>query len=126
MKTLIRRTGVDGVRKLMNKVANHGSVADVNDSTLAMWKHAGAAFAERCRDWEHLPGCEYATHGTSNLLSTNTEGHMVCSCGLGKFPGGYKPNIPIWKELKKHCVRVAISPFFYTPMAEGSIEDRKD
>ncbi|KAJ9609426.1 hypothetical protein H2200_005753 [Cladophialophora chaetospira] len=105
--------------KLWNNLVGRLPVFEVDEDTFAFWQHAGAAFAERCRNWEHLPTCEYATKGTSNLLYNKDDENMICSCGLGKFPDDFKPDAPIWKDMAKHCVRVAISPFFCVPMVEG-------
>ena len=127
VSTLVQRIGDDRAVDLLDAMAYQGGpVFEADESTLELWQHAGAAYAERCRDWEHSKACEYATHDTPDLLTTNDEGNMVCSCGLGKFPKGYHPDIPVWKDIAKHCVRVAISPFFYNPLVESEIKETGD
>jgi hypothetical protein len=97
-----------------------GIAWDIEQATFLAWKHAVAAYVERCREWEHNSACEYATAGKSVPLSVEPWKSPVCSCGLGKFPKDYMPELPFWNEIAKYCVRVAISPIYHVPLVEKS------
>ncbi|KIX95449.1 uncharacterized protein Z520_08966 [Fonsecaea multimorphosa CBS 102226] len=109
--------------ELVIRMQNNGPVFEVDDDELALWKYAAAAFAERCRDWEHTERCEYSSSNTSTVPAPSFDGAVVCSCGLGRFPQGYKPDVPVWTSIAKHCVRVAISPCYAVPLVEKIFDD---
>jgi hypothetical protein len=94
----------------------------VDNDELLLWKHAVPAFVERCRDWKHAPSCEYSADGASVPLSVNFGEQFVCSCGLGKFPAGYSPKVPLWNYVAKFCVRAAITPCFSVPFVDESVD----
>lgn len=96
----------------------------VDDEELILWKHAAAAFIERCRGWEHASSCEYAAHGASVPLSIKLGDDFVCSCGLGRFPKDYGPGVPLWDNVARYCVRAAIAPCFSVPFVENSVDLR--
>ncbi|EXJ58996.1 hypothetical protein A1O7_06427 [Cladophialophora yegresii CBS 114405] len=104
--------------KLLQHSAGMGIAWDIEQATFRAWNHAVAAFVERGREWEHGPGCEYAATGASIPLSVEAGKSPVCSCGLGKFPEDYMPELPFWKDIAKYCVRVAICPIYYSPLVE--------
>lgn len=94
----------------------------VDNDELCMWKHALPAMVERCRDWNHKPSCEYKTSGQIPV-SVEFGQQLLCSCGRGKFPPGYKTAFPgIWNKLSKYAVRAAIAPPFPVPFVERSLE----
>ncbi|KIW31445.1 uncharacterized protein PV07_03095 [Cladophialophora immunda] len=111
------------VRDLLTQMENKATVFHGDDATLALWKYAAAAFAERCRDWEHTATCEYALPSPSIVPTADADGNILCSCGLGKFPRDYKPDVPVWESVAKYCVRVAIPPSYSVPLVERVIPD---
>ncbi|KAH0843174.1 MYND finger family protein [Fonsecaea pedrosoi] len=115
--------GTRKAQKILAQIQKAGTTYEVDSTTRTLWENAVAAFVERCRDWEHTAMCEYAAQGTSTVPTPKVDGNIVCSCGLGKFPQGYKPDVPGWTHLAKHCVRMAISPSFSVPMVEKVIEE---
>jgi hypothetical protein len=46
------------------------------------------------------------------------ERRTLCRCREGRFTANFRPDAPIWDEVKQHCVRVVISPFFYVPILD--------
>lgn len=98
----------------------------VDEKELELWKHALPAMVERCRSWQHKPSCEYAKTGKMPI-STEFAKEFLCSCGRGKFPPGYKVDLPtsLWTKASKHAVRAAISPCFSVPLIEPPF-DMKD
>ncbi|KAI1161159.1 hypothetical protein F5B18DRAFT_674905 [Nemania serpens] len=89
----------------------------VNDAELRLWRYTLPAYVERCRDWAHRDGCEYAISG-SIPLSTDNGKRVLCTCGVGKFPPNFIRNVPGWSVLSKYAVRAAISPAFWAPFAD--------
>jgi hypothetical protein len=86
-----------------------------DEDEVKFWKHLLPAFAERCRQWQHKPSCEYKSTGRIPL-STESDKHYVCSCGLGVFPENYLKDIKGSKDLLKHAVRVAVPIIFSSPI----------
>jgi hypothetical protein len=82
-----------------------------------LWLHMLPAYVERCRTWEHLPGCEYTAKRWIPLRDT-----VLCSCGEGIFPDNYMPDslhkAPMWELIAKRATRAAISPWFASPLVE--------
>lgn len=95
----------------------------VDEKELELWKHALPAMVERCRSWHHKPSCEYAKIGNIPITTEFAE-QFLCSCGRGKFPPGYKVNLPgdLWTKASKYAVRAAISPCFSVPLIEQPFE----
>ncbi|TGJ78966.1 hypothetical protein E0Z10_g9806 [Xylaria hypoxylon] len=89
----------------------------VDDAELQLWKHVLPACVERCRQWVHKDGCEYAAAGQVPLAVENGEKFM-CTCGNGKFPDGFLRGVPSWELAAKYAVRAAISPPFWAPFVE--------
>ncbi|KAK3402372.1 hypothetical protein B0T20DRAFT_390265 [Sordaria brevicollis] len=87
---------------------------------LQLWKELLPAYVERCRTWEHdAQTCEYLLR-PPHSLGTEPE-VIICTCGNGRsiadnFCTGILPHV--WQRLKKHLVRVAISPPFGCPFVE--------
>ena len=83
----------------------------VCDDDLILLKKALPAWAERCRDWKHRDSCEYKA---KNAIPLTLEKHKtpLCSCGNGRLPRDFITEIPRWRMLSKHAVRVAISVCF--------------
>ncbi|KAL1840782.1 hypothetical protein VTJ49DRAFT_7737 [Mycothermus thermophilus] len=88
----------------------------VDEKELALWKRALPALAERCRDWDHLPECEYVTTGSAPVSLRPGE-PVLCSCGKGKLPDNFV-GVPGWEDAAKHATRVAISPVYASPLVE--------
>ncbi|KAJ1334064.1 DUF4470 domain-containing protein [Microdochium nivale] len=90
---------------------------EVSRDELQLLKTFLPAWAERCRDgWQHNPaGCEFRTTRFRKHLTK-----VFCSCGEGRFPHNYKTALSssAWKKVAKYATRVAISPIFYTPLAD--------
>lgn len=86
-----------------------------------LWNQALPVFAERCRQWQHLPTCEYIQHGRVPL-SLERGKIPLCSCGKGKNLG------PIfesgrWKPLARHATRIAFTPIFPVTYLEDVTEE---
>lgn len=93
----------------------------VDKAELRLWKRILPAMVERCRTWEHLPRCEYATQGRIPLSVENGE-PTLCQCGNGVVPDNFVADVPGWDSVAKYVVRVAISPFFSCPLADEVYE----
>ncbi|KAF2816888.1 uncharacterized protein BDZ99DRAFT_564711 [Mytilinidion resinicola] len=91
---------------------------NVNAVELQLWKHAIPAFVERCRDWKHLPTCEYKTEQRIPLSYARGK-QVICSCGNGKLPSDFIEGVPKWDLVKNYAVRVAVSPVFPVPYVEA-------
>ncbi|KAI9052180.1 hypothetical protein LZ554_003540 [Drepanopeziza brunnea f. sp. 'monogermtubi'] len=89
-----------------------------DDAELALWKDMLPVWAERCREWHHLPSCEYAAAGRVPLSSAP----VLCSCGRGVLPDRFVTGLANWELAKKHACRVAISPTFSVPYVERSFD----
>ncbi|KAJ5964057.1 uncharacterized protein N7479_003933 [Penicillium vulpinum] len=88
---------------------------------LYLWKEAVPAWTERCRSWPHKPSCEYIR--TENIpLSIKFGERVLCSCGEGTVPINFMPKFPGWKDLAKHCVRMAISPAFASVLVDKPVD----
>ncbi|KAK2867969.1 hypothetical protein FQN49_003287 [Arthroderma sp. PD_2] len=110
---------VPKIEPVLRHFAAHGIRGiRVDDDELLLWKHVLPAYVERCRSWKHLPSCEYKS--TSKIpLSVDFGQPLLCSCGQGKFPDGYRvKGFSAWKDIKKYAVRVAISPCYSVPFVE--------
>jgi len=96
-------------------------VINMNDDEMKLWKQTISACVERCRDWSHTLSCEYLTN---SCIPISFESHQdfLCSCGKGRFPTGYMPEIPRWKMICEHSLRIALSPSFSVPYVEGVCE----
>ncbi|KAF9450629.1 hypothetical protein P691DRAFT_788815, partial [Macrolepiota fuliginosa MF-IS2] len=114
---------------MMNTLSRHlysskFATIKTHGEEVRLWKHALPAFAERCRQWQHLPTCEY--HKCERVpLSTEYNDNPLCSCGKGKNLGPFLKNNH-WKELAPHATRIAVSPVFPVTylenVTEGSLE----
>lgn len=93
----------------------------VNDEELTLWKKVLPALAERCRNWTHTTGCEYATPGASVPLSTDPGKQVLCSCGTGKLPEDFI-SLPEWDVAAQFATRIAISPTYAVPFVEDVID----
>ncbi|KAI4676515.1 uncharacterized protein J4E88_007433 [Alternaria novae-zelandiae] len=91
----------------------------VSDQEALFWKHLLPAFAERCRQWQHKPSCEYKQQDMVPICTVPGESFM-CSCGLGTFPDGYLENLEAFKSLARFSVRVAIPVIFPSPVSRDS------
>ncbi|KAI3340979.1 hypothetical protein F4824DRAFT_516198 [Ustulina deusta] len=89
----------------------------VDDDELRLWKHVLPAYVERCREWPHKDGCEYATAGRVPLSLEHGKKFM-CTCGNGNFPNGFIRGVPNWELASKYAVRAAISPPFWAPFVD--------
>jgi hypothetical protein len=94
----------------------HPATIIVNEDGLAMWKEMLPAYAERCRQWDHFPICEYNAQGTIPLSPESDQ--FLCSCGNGKLPPNFIPRVPGWETASKHMIRAAISPMFSVAFVE--------
>lgn len=106
------------IPKLLKPNSNGLTREVVDNSVLLFWKYALAAYVESCRTWEHLATCAYRTKGRVPI-STNLGAPVLCSCGVGKFPGGYEIDHPEKEQLLKFCTRAAIQLCFPSPFFEG-------
>ncbi|KAJ1325929.1 DUF4470 domain-containing protein [Microdochium nivale] len=104
-------------------------VIDVSDEELVLWKRVLPGLVERCRTWEHQPGCEYnrpssdSEEAATIPLSVEPEETFLCSCGNGKLPERYMGGLPEWEnKAARHAVRVAISPLFAVPWVEDIMD----
>ncbi|CAI4212293.1 unnamed protein product [Parascedosporium putredinis] len=95
----------------------------VDDGEIDVWRQALAAWAERCRTWQHGPDCAYkkvnqqsvplpVPRGRPSLADRVAADRVMCSCGVGKFPEGYLAATPYWKLARQQAVRVAIAPIY--------------
>ncbi|KAI4710068.1 hypothetical protein J4E89_005300 [Alternaria sp. Ai002NY15] len=91
----------------------------VSDQEALFWKHLLPAFAERCRQWQHMPPCEYTQQDMVPIYTVPGESSM-CRCGLGVFPGGYLEGLEAFKSLARFSVRVAIPVIFPSPVSRDS------
>jgi hypothetical protein len=85
-----------------------------------LWYQALPVFAERCRQWKHLPTCEYLQRGHIPLFSEQGKSPM-CSCGKGKNLGAFPENSR-WKPLVPHATRIALTPIFPVTYLEDVTE----
>ncbi|KAJ5046777.1 uncharacterized protein L3040_004004 [Drepanopeziza brunnea f. sp. 'multigermtubi'] len=92
-----------------------------DNAELALWKEMLPVWAERCREWLHLPSCEYAAAGRIPLSSDIPGAPVLCSCGCGVFPDHFVTGLAHWELAQKHACRVAISPNFSVPYVEHSL-----
>jgi len=91
----------------------------VSDQEALFWKHLLPAFAERCRQWQHKPSCEYKQQDMIPICTVPEESFM-CSCGLGTFPDAYLENIEAFKSLARFSIRVAIPVIYPSPVSRDS------
>lgn len=89
----------------------------VGKAEKGIWEEAIPAFVERCREWEHLPGCEYEK-GCQSPDITDEGLTLLCSCGRGILPPDFIQDVPHWDVAAKYAVRAAISPTFPVPLVE--------
>lgn len=87
----------------------------MKEDEVAFWKHILPGFAERCRQWQHKPTCEYKVAGCIPI-STDPSKRYMCTCGYGKFPANYLKDLKQSKDLFKHAVRVAVPVIFASPI----------
>ena len=100
-------------------------VVKVDDAELKLWKRALPSFVERCRNWNHVPTCEYLTNLCPPHIAAGE--FILCGCGNGKFPSNYLANQSHFRRLAKYCSRAAISPVFPFPYIDGiDVKDVKD
>src|SRR5690606_24525999 len=91
---------------------------NVNGEEMRVWKGVLPSIVERCRSWEHKAKCEYRSKGKIPL-SLEKGQRVLCSCGEGVFDKDFKIDAPGWDVLRKHAVRGAISPAFYSPLVDN-------
>lgn len=92
-----------------------------SEDVVRLWKEAVPAWTERCRSWSHKADCEYAT--TERIpLSVKLGERVLCSCGEGAIPTDFMPQLPVWNDLAKHAVRMAISPPFASVLVGKPID----
>jgi hypothetical protein len=75
-----------------------GIKVDANE--LRFWKEVLPAMVERCRTWEHRPGCEYAIESRIPMSVENGQ-TPLCSCRGRKLPTKYITGVPNWGAVSK-------------------------
>lgn len=90
---------------------------DVNEEELELWKEMLPAYIERCREWSHLPTCEYKAEGIIPI-SFSPEKQFLCSCSNGTLPPNFITGVPNWGTGAKYMVRAAISSLFAVPFVD--------
>lgn len=93
----------------------------VDDEELALWKRTLPTLVERCRNWSHTAGCEYAQSGATVPLSIEPAKAVICSCGAGQLPPNFI-NLPDWDTAAKFATRLAISPTYAVPFVEDVVD----
>ena len=95
---------------------------EIQDAEIAFWKHLLPTFAERCRQWEHKPLCEFAATGRMPLADDDDGDehgrHYMCSCGVGVFPDGYLKSDEKSQLFLRQAVRVAIPVLSASPIQQ--------
>jgi hypothetical protein len=81
---------------------------------MEFWRSALPAMTERCRNWKHLPSCEYLENIPVSLEPAT---RSICSCGMGKVGDGFK-GFEKWEEFAPFVTRVAISSLFAAAYVE--------
>ncbi|KAG4435164.1 hypothetical protein IFR05_009364 [Cadophora sp. M221] len=99
----------------------HLSAIYVNKDDMKLWRGVLPALVERCRDWKHLPNCEYKA-ASKVPLSTGNGAQVICSCGNGKFPDEFITGFPNWAIASKFATRAAISPAFLVSYLEEPVD----
>ncbi|KXN86114.1 hypothetical protein AN958_10481 [Leucoagaricus sp. SymC.cos] len=103
--------------RLLNGVK---TFANIYGEELHYWNHALPVFAERCRQWEHLPTCDYLLN--KRIPLTIEYGKTpLCSCGKGKNLGSLFEDGQ-WEDLAPHAIRIALSPIFPVTYLEDVTE----
>lgn len=92
----------------------------IHGQEIHLWNYALPAFAERCRQWQHLPACEYIQH-KSIPLSIAYGSNPLCSCGKGKNLGSIFEDSQ-WKVLAPHATRISFTPIFPVTYLEDPTE----
>ena len=87
----------------------------MKEDEIVFWKHILPGFAERCRQWQHKPTCEYKVAGCIPI-STDPDKRYLCTCGYNVFPTNYLKDLKQSKDLLKHAVRVAVPVIFASPI----------
>jgi hypothetical protein len=82
----------------------------VDGDEILLWTQALPVFAERCRQWHHLPSCGYFLQNRVPLSFERGKNPM-CSCGKGKNLDTFPENNQ-WKPLIPHATRIALTPIF--------------
>lgn len=90
-----------------------GKSPNIGPEVFMLWKRALPIWAERCRDYPHVPACRFAK-GVPRFL--NFSDAHVCGCGVGKVGGDLKDSLYI--DAAPFATPVAISP----PFCAGYIE----
>lgn len=90
---------------------------------IPLWRQALPVFAERCRQWTHVPTCEYVKKGRIPL-SFEPGQNPMCSCGRGKNLGAFAENSR-WKPLVPYATRIAFTHVFPVPYLDD-IEEEKE
>ncbi|KAJ1303001.1 hypothetical protein OPQ81_011203 [Rhizoctonia solani] len=100
---------MSGIGKMQDK----GTLVQVSTvgHEVAAWKKLIPAFVERCRNWSHLPRCEYKSQGRIPL-STVYDENPICTCGQGIGFTSPEWKAPEWKDLLPFATRAAICPIF--------------
>jgi hypothetical protein len=91
----------------------------VDDGELGVWKTVLPGMVERCREWEHGPGCEYVEAGRVPVGLGEGE-RVLCGCGEGKLPREFE-RLPEWETAARFATRVAISPVYASALVEELI-----
>ncbi|CAE6498967.1 unnamed protein product [Rhizoctonia solani] len=97
----------------IQKIQNTGTLVRISTvgHEVGAWKKLIPAFVERCRDWNHLPKCEYKSQGRVPL-STVYDENPICTCGQGIGFTSPEWKAPEWKDLLPFATRAAICPIF--------------
>lgn len=98
------------------------STINVDDAELVLWKKVLPSLVERCRTWNHGPGCEYKQAGATVPLSVEPAEQVLCSCGNGRLPQHFV-SVPDWDSAAANAVRIAISPTYAVPFVEDVIDE---
>lgn len=128
---------IDGLEKELNDCADATAPAwteaeldtslkyfNTTREGIHLWKEILPAHVERCRTWEHdAERCEYlhragATGVIIPITDDTEDSSVLCGCGNGRVSGHDSIPKKVWERIKKHLVRVAISPPFGCPFVE--------
>ncbi|KAL1694470.1 hypothetical protein GGG16DRAFT_47111 [Schizophyllum commune] len=89
----------------------------MDDEEIKAWKSLLPTAVERCRTWDHVPGCAYVKQGIP--LTLDIDESPICDCGCGK-------NIPdsdvmrAHRQAKPYATRAAIGLLYAVPYLEDS------
>ncbi|KAK4125785.1 hypothetical protein N657DRAFT_631994 [Parathielavia appendiculata] len=96
----------------------------VDGEELRLWKEMLPSWVERCGEWKHREGREYGREGKWKApVSVEAGEDVLCVCGKGVFPMGWKVDARIWETVKGYWVRAATPPLFASALAENMMPD---